>query len=481
MKLNELLKSIDYISCNAKSDIEISEITNNSKTLKPGDIFVCIKGYKTDGHNYAKNAEKSGASCVIASEPLNGINIPVIYVKNTRLALAQASKVIFGNPSGKLKVIGVTGTNGKTTTCYLIKSILEAAGETVGLIGTAETIVGSTRVPAMRTTPEAHELGKLFSDMLRMGATYCVMEVSSHSLELYRVHGIEFVAGVFTNLTHDHLDFHGTMENYFAAKAKLFDMCDISIVHTDDDWGKKLAEKQHKKLITYSISSPSDYRAENIIYNPDSVEFDLGGKQYRLGIPGRFSVYNALAAICTCKALSVDDEKIRLGLAGTSGAKGRCEVLKTPSDFKVIIDYAHTPDGLYNILDTLKKFAPGRIICVFGAAGERDAIKRPEMGEVVGKYADIAYITADNPINEDLTVICSQVESGIKKTGCKYHIIYDRKEAIISALNAAKKNDTLLLAGKGHETYQLIGDEKVPFSEAGIVKEYFKNRGNSLE
>lgn len=481
MKLKELLKNIDYISCESYADIETAEITNNSLAVKPGDIFVCIDGYKTDGHKYAEMAEKAGASCIIASKRLKNISVPVIYTQNTRLALAQASKAVYKNPSARLKIIGVTGTNGKTTVCYLIKSILEAAGKVVGLIGTTETIVGNTKIPAMRTTPEAHELGKLFSDMIDMGAEYCVMEVSSHSLELYRVYGIDFAAGAFTNLTHDHLDFHGTMENYFAAKAKLFDMCGVSIVNADDPWGEKLLEKQHRRLVTYSVNKSSDNKAENIMLRPASVEFDLCGTHYTLNIPGNFSVYNALAAICVSKALGINEADIVLGLSQTHGAKGRCEVLKIPADFKVIIDYAHTPDGLLNILDTVKRFAPGRIICVFGAAGERDAVKRPEMGEIVGKYADIAYITADNPINEDLTKICSQVESGIKDTNCQYSVIYDRETAIITALKEAKKDDTVLLAGKGHETYQLIGNDKVPFSETEIVKKFFENRGNNLE
>ncbi|MBQ3053715.1 MAG: UDP-N-acetylmuramoyl-L-alanyl-D-glutamate--2,6-diaminopimelate ligase [Clostridia bacterium] len=471
MYLSDLLKNIEYISCDATFDPEIREITNNSGEIKAGDVFVCIAGFKTDGHNFALNAQKAGASCIIASEKID-VSVPVIYVENTRKALAQSSKFIYGDPSKKLKIIGITGTNGKTTTCYLIKNILESAGKVVGLIGTNETVVGNTRIPAMRTTPESYQLNKLFSDMLDMGAQYCVMEVSSHSLDLFRVEGISFTAGGFTNLTHDHLDFHKTMENYFNAKAKLFSMCEFGCVNVDDDWGAKLPQKANGRVITYSVNSPSDNKAENIIFHQGSNEFDLNGTHFTMKIPGLFSVYNGLLAISICYGLGLSYVDIAKGLSDSMGAEGRAQVLNTDTDYKVIIDYAHTPDGLYNILSTLKKFATGRIICVFGAAGERDSVKRPDMGEIVGKYADLAIITADNPINEDLTLICSQVEEGILKTSCPYKIIYDRKNAIIDALTLARKEDIVLLAGKGHETYQLIGDEKVPFSEKNIVLEY---------
>lgn len=474
MRLQQLLNKIEYISVTPGYDPEIREITNNTNELVPGDIFVCIKGFKTDGHQYAAVAAEKGASAIIASEPIDISGVPVILVRDTREALALCSREIYGNPSSKLKLIGITGTNGKTTVSYLIKSILEQAGYTVGLIGTNATIVGNTVVPAMRTTPEAHKLNKLFSDMLEMGAQYCVMEVSSHSLELHRVTGLHFVCGVFTNLTHDHLDFHLTMENYFAAKAKLFSMSDIGVINIDDAWGKKFAASVTGKLVTYSEKNISDNRAENVRLLPAGNEFDLGNTHFTMKIPGNFSVYNGLAAVCACKALGISEDVAVLGLAVSNGAKGRAEVVDIPADFKVVIDYAHTPDGLLNILTTLKQFAPGRIICVFGAAGERDSAKRPEMGEIVGNYADIAIITADNPINEDLTLICAQVEEGIKKTNCSYSIIYDRETAIKQALSESLPGDTLLLAGKGHETYQLIGDEKLPFSEEKIVKNYFK-------
>ncbi len=474
MRLNDLLKQIQYISVTTHANPEIREITNNTAEIVPGDVFVCIKGFKTDGHSFTDKAVLAGASVIIASDPVECGNVPVVTVKDTREALACCSKVIYGDPSSKLKIIGVTGTNGKTTVSYLIKSILEEAGYTVGLIGTNETIVGDRVVPAMRTTPEAHKLNKLFTDMLKMGAQYCVMEVSSHSLELHRVTGIHFVAGVFTNLTHDHLDFHITMENYFSAKAKLFSMCETGVINIDDKWGNAFADSVKDTLVTYSIEKESMNPAENVHLLPAGNEFDLGGTHYTMKIPGNFSVYNGLAAICTCKALGVSPDVISRGLAGSPGAKGRAEVVDVPAEFKVVIDYAHTPDGLLNILTTLKKFAPAKILCVFGAAGERDSAKRPEMGEIVGTYADLAIITADNPINEDLTLICRQVEEGLKKTACPYSIVYDREEAIKKALSEALPGDIVLLAGKGHETYQLIGDEKIPFSEEKIVKGYFE-------
>jgi len=474
LQLKQLLEKIEYISVSGDVNTEIREISNNTSELNSGDIFVCIKGFKTDGHSFAEKAVAAGASVVIASDPINCTSVPVVTVEDTRKALACCSKIIYGDPSSKLKIIGVTGTNGKTTVSYLIKSILEKAGFTVGLIGTNETIVGDKVVPAMRTTPEAHKLNKLFTDMLDMGAQYCVMEVSSHSLELHRVTGIHFAVGVFTNLTHDHLDFHLTMENYFLAKAKLFSMCDTGVINVDDAWGEKFARSVKGELVTYSIEKPSYNRGENIRLLPAGNEFLLNGKQFSMKIPGNFSVYNGLAAICTCKVLGVPEETIAFGLRDSFGAKGRAEVVDIPADFKVVIDYAHTPDGLFNILTTMKKFTTGRIICVFGAAGERDSAKRPEMGEIVGTYADMAFITADNPINESLELICSQVESGMARTNCPYTVVYDREEAIKQALSVAAKDDLVLLAGKGHETYQLIGDEKVPFSEREIVINFFR-------
>lgn len=475
MRLQDILEKIEYISCTADKNPEIREITNNTAELCEGDIFTCIKGFKTDGHRFAEVAASKKPSAIIASSPVSVGDVPVIYVKDTRAALAQCAKIIYGDPSARLKVIGITGTNGKTTVSYLIKSILEHAGHTVGLIGTNETIVGDVRVPAMRTTPDSHKLNKLFSQMLDMGADYCVMEVSSHSLQQHRVSGISFTAAAFTNLTHDHLDYHLTMENYFAAKAKLFSMSRIGVINLDGDWGEKFANSVKGKLVTYSIEKNSDNRAENIKLHPAGNEFDLSGTHFTMKIPGIFSVYNGMAAICVCRALGIDDKTIAEGLATSSGAKGRAEVVDVPADFKVVIDYAHTPDGLLNILTTLKQFAPGRIICVFGAAGERDALKRPEMGEIVGTYADMAFITADNPINESLEKICEQVEEGMKHTSCPYRIIYDREEAIKTALTKAQPKDMVLLAGKGHETYQLIGDEKIPFSETEIVRNFFSD------
>ncbi len=475
MYLHDILSKIKYISVSSDANPRVKEITNNTNELNPGDIFVCVKGYKTDGHKFAPIAIEKQAAAIIASEPVEGGDIPVILVEDSREALAQCSKEIYGDPSSKLKVIGITGTNGKTTVSYLIKSILEKAGYTVGLIGTNETVVGETRIPAMRTTPDSHKLNKLFSDMLDMGAEYCVMEVSSHSLDQHRVTGIHFTAAAFTNLTHDHLDYHITMENYFAAKAKLFSVSDTGVINLDGDWGERFAGAVEGKLVTYSIEKNSDNRAQNIKLLPDGNEFDLSGTHFTMKIPGTFSVYNGAAAICVCRSLGISDETIAAGLAASKGAKGRAEVVDIPADFKVVIDYAHTPDGLLNILSTIKKFAPSRILCVFGAAGERDAIKRPEMGKIVGLYTDMAIITADNPINENLETICAQVEEGIKETACPYRIIYDREEAIKTVLSLAQPDDTVLLAGKGHETYQLIGDEKIPFSETDIVLNYFKN------
>ncbi len=455
-------------------DVEISGITINSKEVKQGYVFVCICGENTDGHIFAESAVENGAVAIVAEHELD-VSRPVIVYDNTKIALAEISKAFYENPQEKLKIIGITGTNGKTTTSYLIKKILENAGKTVGVIGTNEILVGDKEVgikSSTPTTPNSLELYHIFSKMLEMGAEYVVMEVSSHALCLHRVHGITFEVGAFTNLTRDHLDYHGTMENYFNAKKMLFDISKKGIVNADDEYGKRILKNSPCDVISYGRSNAS-LTAENIALTADGVEFDAvyNGEKRRakLGISGMFSVYNAMAALGTAIAAGLDLDNAISGLALSTGVCGRLERVPLDTDYAVIIDYAHTPDGLENVLNAVNSFKKGRCICVFGCGGDRDATKRPIMGEIGARLSDIAVITSDNPRTEDPEKIIEDITKGIK--GGDYEVIVNRREAIKYALSIAKKDDIILLCGKGQETYQIIGKEKFHFDEREIVKE----------
>lgn len=469
MKLNEIISAVPSKLISGSGDTEITGITNNSRNVKKGYLFVCIKGFKTDGHKYIKAAIENGAAAVAITEDTDCFGAASVKVDDARTFMAYASCVLYGNPSHKMKMIGVTGTNGKTTVTTLIKNVLDFTGEKTGLIGTNEIVIGNEKLEAEHTTPESCDLQRIFAEMAEKGVKYCIMEVSSHAIELHRIDGTKFDVAVFTNLTHDHLDLHGTMENYLKVKAKLFDMAEIGIINADDSYANRI---NVKNKITYSINTCSDYMAYDISLSERGVRYKVNDMETRVLLPGRFSVYNSLAAIAVLRTLKVSDENIVKGLTIAKGARGRAEIIHINKPYKVMVDFAHTPDGLYNILSTVKEFCNGRLIAVFGAAGDRDKEKRPEMGEVVGKYADFAIITSDNPASENPTDIIKQVETGIKKTSCGYKCIEDRTEAIHYAMDMAEENDFLLLAGKGHETYQIMADGKHPFSERQIVKDY---------
>ena len=463
MKIGELIET--------KFDIEVSGICCNSAVAKPGDVFVAVSGFKTDGHKYAKDAEDKGAVCVIAQHEIEGLKIPVIVVENTRVALAQIAHNFYNNPTQNFKLIGVTGTNGKTTVTYLVKAILEAAGEKVGLIGTNQNMIGDIAYETERTTPDSLELVQLFSKMAEEKCTYVVMEVSSHSLELNRVHGCEFEVSAFTNLTQDHLDFHITMENYLKAKAKLFKICNKAVINIDDDGGKKIASDVACSKVTYGTCD-ADITATEIILNPTGVEFDCLDTHFTLNIPGLFSVYNALASISICTSLGVDKELIKDTLAKATGVKGRFEVYPTKNDYTVIIDYAHSPDGIKKILETVKGFAKGRIVILFGCGGDRDTKKRPLMGKVAGELADFCIITSDNPRSEEPAAIIRDILGGMKDATADYVVIENRENAIEYAIKNAQKDDVIILAGKGHETYQILKDKTIHFDEREILAKY---------
>lgn len=455
-------------------DREIKGITIDSRDVKAGDCFVCIKGLLSDGHDYAKKAIENGAAAIVCEREIEGIDNCVIY-DDSKLALADISAKFYGYPENSLKLVGITGTNGKTTVSYLIKKILETAGKTVGIIGTNEILVGEQDVgikSSTPTTPNSLELRKIFSKMLRMGAEYVVMEVSSHALDLHRVAGITYDVGVFTNLTRDHLDYHKTMENYFLAKKKLFDISKTAVINIDDEYGKRLDDAVESDKLTVSTKA-GDLTAENIEIDANGVSYILNyngeRKPVTLAISGMFSVYNSLSAIASGLSLGVDLDTCTDAISSASGVKGRLELVKTNTDYSVIIDYAHTPDGLENVINAVNSFKKGRCITVFGCGGDRDASKRPVMGEIGTRLSDLAIITSDNPRTENAKKIIDDILSGVK-TG-DYKVIENRREAIAYALSIAKKDDIILLCGKGQETYQIIGTEKLHFDEREVVRE----------
>lgn len=480
MKLFELLSGVELLGGTADSETEISGVRYDSREVGEGDLFVAISGMRTDGHLFIRQAVLAGAR-VIVTERLMSDDAPQLLVRDSRRALAVISANFYGNPSKTLKVIGVTGTNGKTTVSYLVRAALErATGKSVGLIGTNEIIIGGKSAASDRTTPESCGLQRMLREILDAGSEYAVMEVSSHALKLRRVDCVEFEAGIFTNLTQDHLDFHKSMEDYLESKARLFSMCALGIINIDDCHASYIIESASCKVKSFSVRGPAaDYLASNIKLNERSVEFDAitggGTARLRLPIPGRFSVYNALAAYACCLELGVAPSVAAGALGEARGVTGRAEVVPTGSGVTVIIDYAHTPDGLENILETVRGFARGRVICVFGCGGDRDAKKRPIMGEIAVRLSDLAVITSDNPRTEDPESIIREILDG---TGEKrnYIVAEDRAAAIWRALDEASEGDVVLLAGKGHETYQEQNGQRRHMDEREIVKAYFDGK-----
>lgn len=482
MKLLELLDGVSYKLVKGNVEKEISKIQYDSRKVNNGDIFVCLSGFEVDGHKFASKAIEAGASVIICEKDLNfdeiSEEITVLRVEQGRKTLALMSANYYGHPTKKLKLIGITGTNGKTTSVYILKSILEKAGEKVGLIGTIANYIGDEKVKSERTTPESLELQKLFKDMVDKGCTYCVMEVSSHSLELDRVYGCCFEVGIFTNLTRDHLDFHGTFDNYYNAKFKLFERSNIAVVNTDDNYGYRVINdlnKLSKKIVTYSIKDNSDFKAYDINLEERDIIFKTNGVEYKFVLPGQYNIYNALGVISAVKTLGVSDEAIKKGLLDVV-VPGRCERIGNKYDvpYEIIIDFAHTPDGLKNILETLRAFTKNRLIAVYGSGGDRDKVKRAELGRVGSEIADIVIITTDNPRNEDPMDIIKEIVVGIEKTN--YLAIENRVEAIRLALEMAEPGDTVVMAGKGHETYQINNDGVIHFDEREVVDDILRGK-----
>ena len=482
MILREIFSQIPILSTNASQDIPCTGIAYDSRQVEPGNLFVAIRGYQTDGHAYIEKAIHAGACAVVCEEIPQDPEIPYFRVEDSRKALADASANYFGHPAKSMKMIGITGTNGKTTATYLVKAILESKGAKVGLIGTNQNMIGDQVIHTERTTPESFELQKLFRKMADEGCTHVVMEVSSHSLVLSRVHAIQFEIGVFTNITQDHLDFHKTMEEYIRAKTLLFQQCRIGVVNLDDPAGEEMIKHGACEFVTYGIhATKADIIAKNIKLHPTSVEFEavcfdsIGRVEFH--VPGEFSVYNALAAIAACLSAGISLQDATKALAGVPGVKGRAEVVPTDTDYTVMIDYAHSPDGLENILKTVRGFAKGRVIAVFGCGGDRDKLKRPIMGRVASSLADFLVITSDNPRTEQPEAIIQDILPGVTKPKGQYHVEPDRRQAIYYAMDHARAGDVIVLAGKGHETYQEVNGVKNHMDEREIVADYFTVHG----
>lgn len=475
MRLREIFDKTNTAIAENMADIEITDICYDSRKVTKGSLFVAIKGFKSDGHQYIDKALSMGASVIVGEEDLKMDNY--IRVESSRRFLALSSANFFGSPADKMKIVGITGTNGKTTTSYLIKQILELKGLKCGLIGTNQILIGDEAVDSERTTPESRELHELFDKMYKKGAEYVVMEVSSHSLELDRVYGIEFEVGVFTNLTQDHLDFHETMDNYARAKAKLFEMSRKSVINIDDEYSHVML-KGAKHTITYGIEKNADLTAGNIKLRERGIAFDACyygfERAMRLSIPGRFSVYNALSAAGAVLAMGISMEDVEKGLVIARGVKGRLEVVPTVTPYTVIIDYAHTPDGLENVIKAVKGFARGRVITLFGCGGDRDNTKRPIMGAIAESLSDYVVVTSDNPRTEDPAKIIEDILKGMKKDN--HAVVESRRDAIDYALNFATDGDVIILAGKGHETYQIFKDKTIHFDEREVVKDCLKDR-----
>lgn len=487
MVLKDLIKGLSILSAIGPENIEISGIAYDSRKLSKGYLFVCIDGTTVDGHDYIPQAIKNGAAAVVVQ---NDVKLPdelsVIKTPDTRYALAHLSDVFYGHPSGRFKLVGVTGTKGKTTVAFMIKSIMESAVKKAGLVGTLGSRIGDRTLYTERTTPESYDLQSLFSEMVDEAVDSVVMEVSSQGLALHRVSCCDFEIGVFTNLTKDHIGpkEHASMEDYLEAKTKLFKMCEKGLINNDSEYAAEIIKKAECVLLTFGIVKKSDIMAVDIVKYPQSVEFKavtpwFSGKM-KVNIPGKFSVYNALAAIGVCGMLGIPIDAISAGLEKVQ-VPGRAELVDTGKDFSVMIDYAHTPDSLNNILNTVKDYAPGRVVSLFGCGGDRDRTKRPMMGEISGHIADFTVITSDNPRTEDPEAIINDIEEGIKKTGGRYIRIVDRREAIKYAIDNALAGDVVVLAGKGHETYQVFRDKTIHFDEREVVAEILDEGINRQE
>ena len=481
MKLSELLKHIEVLEATADPALEISGISYDSRKTKPGELFVAVKGFETDGHKFIPKAVANGAAAILCGDaPTDGT--PYVKIRDCRLGLALVSREFYGNPAGEMKVIGFTGTSGKTSSTHIMKHVLETmAGAKVGLIGTNGNMIGERVLHTEHTTPESLELHQLFRRMRDEGCTHVVMEVSSHSLAMERVAGILYDVAAFTNLSQDHLDLHGTMEEYAAAKKKLFFQCKSACINADDARGAYMMEGTACPILRYGIQNDAaELRAENVSLSAFGVTFTAVYKGERaevyLPIPGMFSAYNALSVLAVCLSLGMSLEDAAAGISSATGVKGRMEPVPTDGEYSVIIDYSHKPDALEKALKALRPVTRGRLTVLFGCGGDRDRLKRPIMGQIAAKYADFVIITSDNPRTEEPMDIIREILPGVENGNTPYKMICDRPDAIRWAIDNAAPGDVILLAGKGHEDYQIIGHEKHHMDEREIVADWLKKR-----
>ena len=482
MKLSKLVERLSYTRLQGPEDCEVTAICNSSLTIVQGALFFCIRGAKTDGHTFAGQVIDAGAKVLVVEEPVQAPeDVTVIQVENSRYAMALISAAWYGYPAEKVKVIGITGTKGKTTTTYMVKSILESAGYRVGLIGTIETIIGSEHIPAANTTPESILLQEYLARMADEGIQIAVMEVASQGLMLHRTAGIPFELGIFTNIEPDHIGpaEHSSFEDYLHCKSLLFRQCRVGIFNADDEHLAQILEGHTCKVETFGFSENADLRAldTKLVSRPGylgiaytAVHRSGFSMDVEIDIPGKFSVYNSLAAIAICRHFRVEPENIRKALK-TAQVKGRVEMIKVSDEFTLMIDYAHNAMALESLLSTLKEYHPARLVCVFGCGGNRSRLRRFEMGEVSGKLADLTIITSDNPRYEEPEAIIADIVTGIKKTDGAYVTIPDRKEAIAYAIRGGQPGDLIVLAGKGHEDYQEIQGKKYPMDERVLIQE----------
>ena len=475
MKLSSLLKGVK--TQDVYEEREVERVTDKDNEILENALFVCIDGNRCDGHSLVKSVIEKGAVAVLTNRDLD---IPQqIIVEDTRCALSVIASNFYGNPQEKLRIIGVTGTNGKTSTSFHIKEILNSMGIKCGMLGTVKNHTGNNDEEPVLTTPEPMELHRMFAEMVKSGCEYCVMEVSSQALSQKRVYGIKFCASILTNITPEHLDYHGCMDNYINAKLQLFKQSDFACVNIDDERVCNALHKIQCKTKTISaLTDRADYTAKNIICNEKGIRYEFVGLdcigRIQTNLYGKFSVYNSLCATATLLNLGFNIDEITNAIMKLKPVSGRAEKVSIPKDFTVMIDYAHTPDGLQNILECAREITKGKIILVFGCGGDRDKSKRAEMGRIAGELADYAIVTSDNPRKENPLLIINDILCGMEKSKAKLAIIENRRQAIEFALKKAKKNDLVLLAGKGHETYQIIGNSKHSFDEREVIKSFFE-------
>ena len=488
MQLEKLLAAIPVREIAGPVDRAVDGIAYDSRRVSRNGLFVALRGEKSDGHDFIDAAIEKGATVIVAERNDPRPRVTTVVVENTRRALADLGAAFFQYPSRKLRLAAVTGTNGKTTTTFLIKHICEKANVRCGLIGTVRYEIADRILPATRTTPESLDLCELLAQMVNAGCRAAAMEVSSHALAQERVRGLEWNVAVFTNLTQDHLDFHGTMENYFEAKAKLFTSLGeqtkktkpVAVINIDDPYGQKLIDKidNRTSVVTYGMGARADFRASNyrVEFGATSYQLDAHGRSYLVRVPliGRFNVANSLAALAAAHSLGITLRDAVMSLAKSPQVPGRLELVPAKRQFQVFVDYAHTPDALLNVIKTLRELQPNRLIVVFGCGGDRDKQKRPLMGEVVDRHTDFAIITSDNPRKEDPDAIIGQVEKGFRSNN--YEKIADRTAAIARAIAMADARDIVLIAGKGHETYQEFADNTIPFDDVQVAKRAIENR-----